>query len=202
MSGVLSGEENGMATTRRGFIRDLICLGGLLVLPSPFSTPARAARPPRNPAYRVLEERGELARKVEEAYGILEKCELCPRLCRVNRAAGELGFCRAPRSALVYGAHPHFGEEAPLVGRHGSGTIFFSHCNLRCVFCQNWPISHRGEGREVSDEEVAAMMLKLQSTGCHNINLVTPTHVMPNILAAVRIAARQGLQPGDGEKAL
>ena len=95
---------------------------------------------------------------------------------------------------MIYGAHPHFGEEIPLVGQSGSGTIFFSNCNLRCVFCQNWPLSHEGRGREVKDKDVADMMIGLQNIGCHNINLVTPTHVMPNILNATRIALKKGLR--------
>jgi putative pyruvate formate lyase activating enzyme len=95
---------------------------------------------------------------------------------------------------MVYAAQPHFGEELSLVGRHGSGTIFFSNCNLRCVFCQNWPISIKGEGREAEDEDLAQMMLRLQQIGCHNINLVTPTHVMPNILNATRLAFQNGLR--------
>jgi len=95
---------------------------------------------------------------------------------------------------MVYSAHPHYGEEESLVGRGGSGTIFFSNCNLRCVFCQNWQISQEGRGQEVSDEQVAQMMLKLQKHGCHNINLVTPTHVMPNILKATQIASQNGLR--------
>jgi putative pyruvate formate lyase activating enzyme len=146
------------------------------------------------PAYAVLEEEGKLAERVEQAYGIMENCRLCPRRCGVNRRAGQRGFCRAPEKAMVYSHQPHFGEELPLVGRGGSGTIFFSNCNLRCVFCQNWPIAHEGWGREVSDEELAEMMLDLQRMGCHNINLVTPTHVMPNILGAVRIALQKGLR--------
>ncbi len=182
-----------METTRRDFIRSLLCLGGLLALPTSLVRRARASGGGWRPAYLELDGTGELTRRIEQACAIFEKCELCPRRCKVNRAKGQLGFCRAPRRAVVYSAHPHFGEETPLVGRKGSGTIFFSNCNLRCVFCQNWPISHRGEGREVSDEELAAMMLRLQEIGCHNINLVTPTHVMPNILGAVGIAARQGL---------
>jgi putative pyruvate formate lyase activating enzyme len=94
---------------------------------------------------------------------------------------------------VTFSAHPHFGEEISLVGQHGSGTIFFSNCNLRCIFCQNWPISHEGQGKECEDEELAEMMLKLQQIGCHNINLVTPTHVMPNILNATRMALKKGL---------
>jgi putative pyruvate formate lyase activating enzyme len=95
---------------------------------------------------------------------------------------------------VVFGAHPHFGEEKPLVGSHGSGTIFLSHCNLRCAFCQNWPIAHEGRGDPVSDHKLAGMMLDLQRIGCHNINFVTPTHMMPSILAAVRIALAKGLR--------
>jgi putative pyruvate formate lyase activating enzyme len=95
---------------------------------------------------------------------------------------------------VIYSAHPHFGEEISLVGKNGSGTIFFSNCNLRCVFCQNWPISHEGKGKKVNDEDLADMMIYLQKTGCHNINVVTPTHVMPNILGATRIALKKGLR--------
>jgi putative pyruvate formate lyase activating enzyme len=183
-----------MKITRRDFIRDLLCLSGLLVLPCPPAGRARAASRPWKPAYLRLEEKGELAGRIEQAYAIFEECELCPRRCGVNRAGGDRGFCRAPLRPVVYSAHPHFGEEVPLVGRKGSGTIFFSNCNLRCVFCQNWPIAHKGEGSEITDADVAAMMLKLQKKGCHNINLVTPTHVMPNILGAVRIAMKEGLR--------
>lgn len=145
------------------------------------------------PAYAKLEAEGKLAPRIEQAYGIMEECTLCPRRCGVNRRKGEKGFCRAPEQAMVYSHQPHFGEELPLVGNSGSGTIFFSNCNLRCVFCQNWPIAHEGRGSEVSDEELAEMMLVLQRRGCHNINLVTPTHVMPNILGATRIALEKGL---------
>jgi len=94
---------------------------------------------------------------------------------------------------VIFSAQPHFGEEVPLVGKNGSGTIFFSNCNLRCIFCQNWPISHEGKGKELQDEDLANMMIHLQKIGCHNINLVTPTHVMPNILNATRIALKKGL---------
>ncbi|MDY7035561.1 MAG: radical SAM protein [Thermodesulfobacteriota bacterium] len=111
----------------------------------------------------------------------------------MNRLKGETGFCRAPAHPVIYSAHPHFGEEISLVGRNGSGTIFLSHCNLRCVFCQNWPISHEGKGKPVQDEDLADMMIRLQNMGCHNINVVTPTHVMPNIINATRIAMKKGL---------
>lgn len=141
-----------------------------------------------------LEEEGEFAGRIEQAYAIFEKCELCPRRCGVNRTKSETGVCRATDRLVVYSHMPHFGEEIPLVGNSGSGTIFFSNCNLRCVFCQNWPIAHEGRGSETSDEKLAEMMLELQRTGCRNINLVTPTHVMPNILNATRIAMKQGLE--------
>ncbi len=140
-----------------------------------------------------LYETGELAKRVEQASAMLESCRVCPRRCGVNRLAGEVGKCRTASRAVVCSYGPHFGEEAPLVGRFGSGTIFFTHCNLRCLFCQNYTISQLGEGGEVETEELAAMMLALQVRGCHNINLVTPTHVVPQILAALEFAAARGL---------
>jgi putative pyruvate formate lyase activating enzyme len=181
-----------MDTTRRDFIKGSLVAGGTLVLP-----PAPASPDPgegRLPAYGRLEEEGRLAGRVERASEILRACELCPRQCGVNRRDGERGYCRAPRKVTVYAAQPHFGEEVSLVGKGGSGTIFLSHCNLRCVFCQNWPIAHKGRGEEIDDEELAGLMLKLQGIGCHNINLVTPTHVMPHILGATRIAFQKGLR--------
>ena len=145
------------------------------------------------PAYARLEAEGKLEERIGEAYDILENCRLCPRRCGINRLKGEKGFCEGLDRAVVYIHQPHFGEELPLVGQGGSGTIFFSHCNLRCVFCQNWPIAHLGLGEARSHEELAEMMLDLQAIGCHNINLVTPTHVMPQILKAVRLALHKGL---------
>ena len=125
----------------------------------------------------------------------MEACQLCPRECGVNRLEGMTGFCRAPGTTLVVSAsHPHFGEESPLVGRGGSGTIFLTHCSLRCVFCQNWEISHLGRGIESDSRKLAQMMLGLQKIGCHNINLVTPTHYSALILRALDIAAAQGLR--------
>jgi len=169
-------------------------LGGSLLL-SPISLYAKRERGNRwQPAYEKLENEGQFAVRVEDAYGIMEDCHLCPRGCGVNRLNGEKGFCRAPEKLMIYSTHPHLGEEISLVGNHGSGTIFFSNCNLRCIFCQNWPIAHEGRGREVTHVEVADMMLKLQKMGCHNINLVTPTHVMPGILKATRIALKKGLR--------
>jgi putative pyruvate formate lyase activating enzyme len=118
---------------------------------------------------------------------------LCPRHCGVNRLAGESGKCHITRQAVISSYGPHFGEESPLVGRHGSGTIFFTYCNLRCVFCQNYTISQLGEGWAVDKEELAKMMLSLQAKGCHNVNLVSPTHVVPYILEALELAVGMGL---------
>ncbi len=131
--------------------------------------------------------------KIKEAYKLLDGCRLCPRRCGINRLKGEVGFCKAPLAPMVSSFHAHFGEEPPISGRDGSGTIFFTHCSLRCVFCQNYPISHLGEGRETSIEELACMMLELQSQGCHNINFVTPTHYMPQILNSVVASKKKGL---------
>ena len=188
-----------MGLTRREFIiRSLLLQGSLLLWPGCARARKEAeeegGEEPWRPAYMKLEEEGKLAERVEQAHAILERCQLCPRQCGVNRKAGERGFCRAPAEPMVYSAQPHFGEEVPLVGSGGSGTIFFSNCNLRCVFCQNWPIAHEGRGKQVTEEELAGTMLELQQIGCHNINVVTPTHVMPNILAATRIALKKGLR--------
>jgi putative pyruvate formate lyase activating enzyme len=189
----LVGGASVMAITRRDFIKHFFFLGGSLLLSSTPLFAARKKEEPWVPAYARLEGEGALAQRIEEAYGIFEQCVLCPRKCGVNRLTGEQGFCRAPAKLVIYSAQPHFGEEISLVGSNGSGTIFFSNCNLRCIFCQNWPIAHEGRGKEFEDEDLAAMMLKLQKIGCHNINLVTPTHVMPNILNATRIALKKGL---------
>ncbi|MFC1892504.1 radical SAM protein [Chloroflexota bacterium] len=131
---------------------------------------------------------------MENAKAILEECRLCPRHCGVNRLAGESGKCRVSEEAVISTYGPHFGEEAPLVGQYGSGTIFFTYCNLRFVFCQNYTISQMGEGSPVTRDVLAQMMLALQSRGCHNINLVSPTHVVPCILDALELAASKGLQ--------
>jgi putative pyruvate formate lyase activating enzyme len=147
------------------------------------------------PAYLRLHRTGELKKRAEKLWGVMESCQLCPRSCGVNRLKGRSGFCRAPGVKLVVSsAHPHFGEEKPLVGRGGSGTIFLSHCNLRCVFCQNWEISQLGRGSSRDIDELAGMMLRLQGTGCHNINLVTPTHYSAHILKSLDIAAGKGLR--------
>ncbi|MFO8112871.1 MAG: radical SAM protein [Desulfosalsimonadaceae bacterium] len=136
---------------------------------------------------------GELAGKIKKACALLEDCTLCPRQCHVNRTNGETGICNTAQKARVSSIHAHFGEEPPLVGTRGSGTLFFTGCNLMCNFCQNWDISHEGYGEEVTDKELGEMMLALQKMGCHNINLVTPTHVVPQILSALEKAAQKGL---------
>ncbi len=145
------------------------------------------------PGYLALHASGELVKRIDTAVKRLACCTLCPRGCKVNRLEGELGVCKTPRHAVVSSYSPHFGEEAPLVGMAGSGTIFFTHCNLGCVFCQNYEISHLGDGIETTDGRLAAMMVALQKQGCHNINFVTPSHVVPQILAALPHAVDRGL---------
>lgn len=146
------------------------------------------------PAYLALHRSGELQRRVAVAYERLRECDLCARECRVDRRRGEVGSCNTGERAVVCSYHAHFGEEDPLVGSHGSGTIFFSWCNLQCQYCQNYDISQMGTGREVEPEALAAMMLRLQAESCHNINFVSPSHVVAQILAGVLIAAEAGLR--------
>jgi putative pyruvate formate lyase activating enzyme len=145
------------------------------------------------PSYIKTFDNGLLKKKIETAYKVLQSCVICPRRCKVNRLINERGICKTGKQALVASFDSHFGEEAPLVGTSGSGTIFFTHCNLLCNFCQNFEISHRGCGREVDDQELAHMMLTLQKRGCHNINFVTPSHVVPQILLALETAVQEGL---------
>lgn len=148
---------------------------------------------PLPPAYLQLLETGELACRAESALSHLEKCDLCPWECQADRQIGRLGTCKTSRRARVSSFFPHHGEEDPLRGTRGSGTIFFSGCNLRCQFCQNYEISQLGEGHTVSADELATMMLHLQDAGCHNINFVSPTHVVAQIIEAVALAAKAGL---------
>ena len=167
------------------------------------SAPGDAARTPDrrgtdntfSAAYLALRRSGELARRAQQAGAHLEDCDLCARYCHVNRRKTTKGaVCRTGEHAVVYSYGAHHGEEDCLRGSRGSGTIFFSWCNLRCVFCQNWEISWKGQGREVSTEELAEMMLDLQAQGAHNINFVSPSHVVAQILAAVAVAAERGLR--------
>ena len=192
-----------MRISRRGFIKKSLTWGTIpLLIPSDLfrvSDPAQQGkwelkRADWKPAYLQLEEEGILSQRVKQLYSIFESCELCPRQCHVNRQKGNKGLCQGTSRVKVSSAFPHFGEESPLVGKKGSGAIFFSNCNLRCVFCQNYTISQLGEGRFQTDRQLAEIMLSLQKRGCHNINLVTPTHYVPNIVTAVQIAARRGLR--------
>ncbi len=153
----------------------------------------------KKPGYLHLFKRGELGRRRDRAREMLRGCDLCPHGCGVDRLAGEVGICRNGALARVASYGPHFGEETPLVGRHGSGTIFFAGCNLLCVFCQNYGISHidrQGDkaADAVDERDLAAVMLELQERGCGNINLVTPSHVVPQILGALEHAAGRGLR--------
>jgi len=147
-----------------------------------------------NSPYLDLHRSGELLRRGERLWDMKESCELCPRMCKVNRLNGEKGYCGASSLLEVASCHPHHGEERPLVGTHGSGTIFFSHCNLRCVFCINCELSHGGEGTVTTIDELAQLMLKVQNMGCHNLNLVTPTHYSASIVLALDQAVAQGFR--------
>ncbi len=147
------------------------------------------------PAYLKLLESGELEARASKALVHMQRCDLCANGCHVNRLLSTRGArCRTGERAVVCSSGPHFGEERPLVGVRGSGTIFFSWCSLSCIFCQNYDISQRGEGREFTNAQLAELMLGLQEMGCHNINLVTPSHVVAQILGAVLIAAGRGLR--------
>jgi len=147
------------------------------------------------PSCLVLHRSGELVERAERALELLgAPCRVCPRLCSVDRLADERGLCRIGRYAIVASHFPHFGEEDCLRGWKGSGTIFFAGCNLRCVFCQNFEVSWQVQGREAPPERLAAMMLELQQAGCHNINFVTPEHVVPQILEALPLAIERGLR--------
>jgi len=145
------------------------------------------------PSYLNLSKK-ELNQRIEKLFKILESCEICPRKCHVNRLKDEKGYCQLGSLPVVSAFHPHFGEESPLVGIHGSGTIFFTSCNLSCVYCQNYEISQLRIGQEVSFEKLAQMMINLQNRGCHNINLVSPTSHVPAIVKALSIAREQGLK--------
>jgi putative pyruvate formate lyase activating enzyme len=146
------------------------------------------------PAYVRAHEQGRLREKIDEAIEALRSCTLCPRNCRVNRLEGKFAVCKVARRARVSAHFPHFGEEDVLRGWNGSGTIFMSWCNLRCVFCQNFETSQIGEGEDLEPRELARMMLELQGRGCHNINFVTPEHVVPQILEALPHAIEGGLR--------
>ena len=146
------------------------------------------------PSYISLFEKGELGQRIRILKEFLKECRLCPRECRVDRLNGEKGVCQAGLEPMVSSAFPHFGEEPPLVGYRGSGTIFFTHCNLRCIFCQNYDISHLENGEPMTSSDMARVMVGLQEMGCHNINFVTPTHYAPQIVASLPEAIEKGLR--------
>ncbi len=145
------------------------------------------------PVYLKTYKNGEFEKKINLAFQKLENCSICPRNCGVNRLKSEKGICSSGYLPKISSFSPHFGEEQPLVGHYGSGTIFLTHCNLGCSFCQNYDISHDGMGTEMSFEQFAKIILKLQTLGCHNINFVSPTHFVPQILKAVFLAIEKGL---------
>lgn len=146
------------------------------------------------PTYLELWATGELHERARKAGQILKACRLCPRRCGVDRTRGERGFCKSGLHPMVSSYNVHYGEEPPISGSKGSGTIFLTHCNMHCVFCQNYPISQLGVGREKSVEALGQMMLDLQNRGCHNINWVTPTHFVPQILEALCLAVERGFR--------
>ena len=146
------------------------------------------------PSYLALAQTGELARRAEAWRALASPCRLCPRKCGVDRAAGELGFCRGGILASVSSCNAHHGEEPPISGHRGSGTVFFAHCTMRCKFCQNFPISQLGHGAEVTDAELAERFLMLQRMKCHNLNLVTPSHYLHAIAAALVLAVQKGFR--------
>ncbi len=189
-----------------GGLGSLACLG-MGCGPTERQQPVRSTEisersPPENageddemlPGYVKLHRRGELKARGEALWNRLTPCKLCPRACGVDRLAGEKGFCQAGSDLVISSHPPHFGEEPPLVGSGGSGTVFFSHCGLRCVFCINYEISLFGQGAKRSIEDLAQMMLNLQERGCHNINVVTPSHYSPYIVLALDQAAARGLK--------
>jgi putative pyruvate formate lyase activating enzyme len=183
---------SGHRPTRKEFLRDGV---GLLAAVAVAGGLDRAeAGTAFEPGYVALHRSGELKQRGDRLHAMMERCRLCPRECGTARLAGKRGVCGASGQLEVASHHPHFGEERPLVGRGGSGTIFFTHCSLRCVFCINAEISQGGEGRPCDVDELAAMMLRLQDRGCVNINVVTPTHYSPHIILGLDRAAARGLR--------
>jgi putative pyruvate formate lyase activating enzyme len=149
--------------------------------------------PEMEASYLTAHKEGILKERAADLYHALQDCTLCPRNCHADRLSGDTGTCKTAEHAMVSSYMPHFGEEQPISGSRGSGTIFFTNCNLLCSFCQNFDISHEGRGQAVTAQELAEMMLSLQALGCHNINFVTPSHVVPQILQALIIAIENGL---------
>ncbi len=178
-----------------------ICSGGLVLLSLRKNSIAQDKKTLSNkkaadyePAYIRLHRSGELRKRADALWSMMSSCRLCPRECGVNRLRGERGFCGASSQLYISSFTPHFGEERPLVGSGGSGTIFMTHCGLRCMFCINWDIAHEGNGSRATIEQFAEMMIALQRRGCPNINIVTPTHYSAHVLKALDSAARRGLR--------
>ncbi|MCL2389656.1 MAG: radical SAM protein [Elusimicrobia bacterium] len=190
-----------MALSRREFIKKgLIVAGTAAAAPSLFAgtvldrqntqTSNTTAYVPR---YIELERSGELARREKALWDLYSPCVLCPRLCKTNRAAGQGGACTVASNFRVSSFGPDFGNEPPIRGTRGSGSIFLSNCNLLCIFCQNWQINHRGDGRVTTPGELARMLLDMQNMGCHNVSFITPTHLVPHLIQGLRIAIAGGL---------
>lgn len=195
-------------TSRRSFIKNslltagAITLGGIVIHGISGTTQRRDAvssPTPRVPAstyvpgYIALEESGELERRERLLWSKMESCTLCPRNCRVNRMEGRKGLCNSDDKLIVASAEISLAEERVTVGTRGTGSIFMSNCSLLCVFCQNWQINHRGDGIEITHQDLADVMIALQNAGVHNIGIVTPTHAVPHIVTALRLAIHQGL---------
>jgi len=145
------------------------------------------------PSYLNLN-KNELEKRIQKACQLFSPCQICPHKCKVNRKEDELGICRSGKDIMISSYNAHFGEEPPLSAKFGSGTIFFTHCNLRCVYCQNYPISQMGNGYKITALKLAKIMLALQERKCHNVNLVTPTHFTYQILRGIKIAIELGLR--------
>jgi len=184
--------------SRRHFLQTLSFVPGLAMFPALLTrgmkNEAMATPVAFEPSYVRLHRNGELRARGELLWEQMRQCTLCPRMCKKNRLRGQRGDCRANADLEISSAFPHFGEEPELVGRRGSGAIFFTNCPLHCVFCINYEVSQLGHGRTYSINELANMMLLLQRQGCHNINLVTPTHYIAHILLALDNAAGRGLR--------
>ncbi|MCL2294322.1 MAG: twin-arginine translocation signal domain-containing protein [Spirochaetes bacterium] len=185
--------------TRRKFIKTCFAAAGLAALGSCSKRIWAGGGQEQNvsrkyrPGYLALAESGELERREQELWKKMESCSLCPRMCGVNRMAGEMAVCNSDHTLRVASSGVAFNAERAIVGHRGKGSIFMSNCNLLCIFCQNWHINHRGDGNTTTHAELAAMMLDLQRRRAHNVGIVTPTHVVPHIVTALRLAIDQGL---------
>jgi len=185
--------------SRRRFLRTAITLPGITLVPAFLLRGLQNQVKGMNisdyePGFIKLHKNGELKARGEILWEMMRRCTICPRQCETNRLRGRRGDCKSNSTLEISSAYPHFGEENELVGTHGSGTIFFTNCSLLCVFCINYEISHLGQGRTYTIRELANMMLLLQRQGCHNLNLVTPTHYAPHILLALDNAAARGFR--------